>query len=337
MPGFDVFKTDAFNMTTLTAGTIKAPFRPRRIAELGLFFDKGIRTKTVMVEEKAGLLSLIPTSARGGVPDTIGGTPRTARSFIVPHLARETKILADEIEGVRSFGSESELEGVQAVVNDRLATLRYMHEVTLEYLRIGAIKGTILDSNGTTTIYNLFTEFGVAQQVKDFVFGTTTTDILATVIAMKELIEDELGGDSYQSIRVLCSATWFAALVGHTLVRDAYKYQQSQALRSDLRAGFSFGDVDFEVYRGSVGGVPFIPTGTAYAFPMGVITENGPLFTTYFAPADFVETVNEIGLPIYVKQAPDPDGLNRFVKLHSQSNPLPLCLRPRVVVKCTQS
>jgi hypothetical protein len=49
-----------------------------------------------------------------------------------------------------------------------------------------------------------------------------------------------------------------------------------------------------------------------------------------------METVNTIGLPIYAKQAPDPSGFNRFVQLHSQSNPLPLCLIPRAVVKATK-
>jgi Phage major capsid protein E len=50
------------------------------------------------------------------------------------------------------------------------------------------------------------------------------------------------------------------------------------------------------------------------------------------APADFVETANTIGLPRYAKQAVDQQ-FARWVMLHVQSNPLPICTRPRVLIK----
>jgi hypothetical protein len=56
------------------------------------------------------------------------------------------------------------------------------------------------------------------------------------------------------------------------------------------------------------------------------------LFRQYNAPADFVETANTIGLPRYAKQAVDQQ-FARWVMLHVQSNPLPICTRPRVLIK----
>jgi Phage major capsid protein E len=50
------------------------------------------------------------------------------------------------------------------------------------------------------------------------------------------------------------------------------------------------------------------------------------------APADFVETANTISLPRYAKQAVDQQ-FARWVMLHVQSNPLPICTRPRVLIK----
>jgi len=337
MPTLDIFKADAFSLISLTDAILKAPYKPGRIGALGLFGEKGIRTTQVMVEEKDGLLSLIPTTPRGGPASTLGGSPRTARSFVVPHLARESTVLADEVQNVRAFGSESETEGVQAIVNERLATLRAMHEVTLEHLRIGALKGIIYDSDGATPIYNLFTEFDVVQQTNDFEFTDTALDVRDVCVATIRLIEDELGAAMYTSIRAFCSAGFFDSLIGHAQVKESFKYQEGQVLRTDLRNGFTFGGITWEEYRGSVGGVSFVPANEAVAFPEGVMTEMGSLFTTYFAPADFMETVNTIGLPIYAKQAPDPSGFNRFVALHAQSNPLPICLRPRAVVKLTKS
>ncbi|MGH6898755.1 MAG: major capsid protein [Geminicoccaceae bacterium] len=66
----------------------------------------------------------------------------------------------------------------------------------------------------------------------------------------------------------------------------------------------------------------------AYFFPVGVPGR----FRQYNAPADFVETANTIGLPRYAKQAVDQQ-FARWVMLHVQSNPLPICTRPRVLIK----
>ncbi len=337
MPNLDIFRNDAFSVTSLTDAILHAPYQPRRIGELRLFGEKGITTTTVVVEEKDGLLSLIPTSPRGGVADTIGASKRNARSFVVPHLAREGHVTADEVQNVRAFGSETEVQVVQSVVNDKLAALRAMHEVTLEHLRIGAIKGVIYDANGSTVLYNLFTEFGVSQQTQAMALTTETTDVRAKCIGIARLIEGALGAAAYTGLRGLCGSAFFDALVGHKLVMTSFQYQEGDVLRRDLRKGFVFGGITWEEYVGSVGGVTFIGADDAYVFPEGVVTEKGPLFTTYFAPADFMETVNTVGLPIYAKQAPDPSGFNRFVAIHSQSNPLPLCLIPRSVVKCSKA
>ncbi|MBU6956103.1 major capsid protein, partial [Hahella sp. HN01] len=56
-------------------------------------------------------------------------------------------------------------------------------------------------------------------------------------------------------------------------------------------------------------------------------------FATHCAPADFNETVNTIGKPLYAKQEPRKFG--RGTDLHTQSNPLPMCRRPGVLVRLT--
>jgi Phage major capsid protein E len=55
------------------------------------------------------------------------------------------------------------LEGVQAVVNQRMSEMATKLDATLEHLRILAMKGQILDADGSAMIYDLFTGFGVTQ------------------------------------------------------------------------------------------------------------------------------------------------------------------------------
>jgi hypothetical protein len=338
MPTLDVFNNDAFSTRSLTAAILKAPYKPGRLGELGLFSESGIITTTAQVEEQEGQLSLIQTSPRGAPGSTLGNTKRNMRAFNIPHLQRDSEILADQVQGVRAFATENELQTVQDLVNLRLSTLRAMHEVTLEHLRMGALKGVILDADGSSVIYNLFTEFDVAQQVIDFDFGDSNFEVRQQCVAVLRAIESELGGSTYTGARAFCSASFFDQLIDHPLVKESFKATtDANVLRIDLRRGFPFGGIMFEEYRGSVNGVDFIPDDEAFVFPEGAQTVRGPLFQTWFAPADFEETVNTIGLPLYAKQAPDPDGLNRKRLIHTQSNPLPICLRPRAVIKLTMT
>jgi hypothetical protein len=134
-------------------------------------------------------------------------------------------------------------------------------------------------------------------------------------------------------IRALVSSEFFDALTSHAKVKEAYeRWQDGAMLRDDMRSGFPFGGLIFEEYRGQAtdpdGNVRrFIAANQGHAFPIGTLET----FVTYFAPADFNETVNTLGKPLYAKQ--EPRRFDRGTDLHTQSNPLPMCLRPSVLVK----
>jgi len=328
----DIFNDNTFGLASLTDAIQKLPYVPARIGQLGLFETQGVPTNTIVVEERDGVLALLPTKRRGEPATAARSGHRKARSFAIPHIPYEDTVLAEQVSGVRAFGSENELDGVAQVVNDRLAQMRQDHEVTLEYHRVGALQGVILDADGSTPIYNLFTEFGVAEQTVDFVLATATTDVRAACISVARAMEGALGALPQTGIHAMCGATWFDALIAHDYVKDAYhRFQDSANLRNDPRKGFEFGGIMFEEYRGSIGGVSFVPATEARFVPLGV----PGLFKTYFGPADFMETVNTIGLPIYAKQ--ERMDFDRGIRLHTQSNPLCLCLRPRALVKGTMS
>lgn len=329
MSMIDMFRGDAFSVVSLTDAINKVPRVPGRLGSLGLFRESGITTTTVSIEEKDGQLSLISATPRGGPGTTLGNAKRTLRAFTVPHLQRESTILADQVQGVRAFGSEDATLGVQSVINDRMAELRPMHDATLEWMRVGALKGLILDADGATVLYNLFDQFGVSQQVVPVDMDMSVDDDLRNVIVgAVRLVERELGADTVSSYRAFCGDDFFDAFIASAPVKESLKYQESQLLRTDLRSGFAYGGVTWENYSGRVGDQDFIQADEAYLAPIGTQS----LFRTYFAPADFLETVNTVGLPLYAKVAVD-EKFQRYAELHTQSNPLALCLRPRAVVK----
>jgi hypothetical protein len=330
----DPFVGTPFDTITLTDAILKVPFTPGRLGQMNLFKSAGITTTSVAVEEYNGTLALIPNTPRGAAPSQNLRGRRKVRNFVVPHFPLEDVMQASEIQGVREFGGTG-LQSPNTKRDQILAEMRAKHDATLEYGRIGAVKGIILDADGSSTLINLFTEFGISQTTVDFVLGTATTNILGKCLDVKRAIETALGVGTYTTIRCICGATWFDKFTNHANVKAAYANYLNQGgkqfLSTDSRAGFEFGGIMFEEYRGKVGTVDFIAASECHFFPEGVPS----LFKTHFAPGDFLEAVNTPGLPVYAKA--EPMEYNRGIKLMTESNPLSLCTRPETLIKGTTS
>ena len=327
----DIFNDDAFSLTSLTATINEQEVAPGRLGQLGLFTESGISTTTAVVESSHGELRLLSTGERGKPAPQATGTKRKVRSFVIPHIPYDSTILAAEVSGIRAFGSEDTFQGVQSVVNGRLMKMNKDHEITLEHLRVGALKGKILDADGSSVIYDLFAEFGVTQQIHTFALSNAATDVRKEAIKARRKVDKALGAQPYTGLRALCGPEFYDDLVTNEDVKKTYeRYQEGAMLRNDPKGGFQYADIFWEEYKGTVNGTPFIPDDEALLFPEGT-----DIFQTWFAPADFLETVNTIGLPRYAKQK--VMDFDKGVQIHTQSNPLPINLKPRAVIRLKKS
>jgi hypothetical protein len=328
------FESSAFDMTSLTASINLLPNMYGKLESLKLFPQKSVRIRNISVEEQNGVLSLLPTQMPGGAATVGSRGKRKLRSFAIPHIPHDDVVLPEEVQGIRAFGSETELQAMANVITDHLQSMRNKHAITLEHLRMGALKGVILDADGSELV-NLYSEFEIAPKSVGFALGTTTTDVKKKCLEVLRHIEDNLRGEFMTGVHCLVSPEFFDALTSHGKVKEAYeRWQEGAALRDDMRSGFTYGGITFEEYRGQAtdpdGNVRrFIAANEGHCFPIGTAES----FVTYFAPADFNETVNTLGLPLYAKQCPRK--FDRGTDLHTQSNPLPMCLRPGVLVKLT--
>ena len=149
------FNNPAFSMAALTAAINILPNRYGRLGELGLMPDKPVRQRQIIIEEMNGVLNLLPTLPPGA-PGSVGTRgKRKVRSFVIPHIPHDDVVLPEEVQGIRAFGSETDTEAVAGVIARHLETMRNKHAITLEHLRMGALKGVILDADGSV-LYNLF-------------------------------------------------------------------------------------------------------------------------------------------------------------------------------------
>lgn len=330
MASFDIFNSDAFSMQQLTAAINELPYVPGRIGELGLFSEEGITTTSVMVEKDVELITLLPLIQRGAPGTITKGSKHSLISLAAQHIKSDDTIMADEVQNLRAFGSETEQEAIESVAHKRLEKMRRRIELTNEYLRLCAIKGKLVDPETSATVIDFHSQFGVGQQTVAFALDTSGTELLGKCLDVQESIESALGSIGFSGVRVLCGKTFWRNLILHPKRKETYLSSTlAAAMRNDPRESMDFGGITFERYRGA--GQVAISDTEAYAFPEGV----PGLFETYYSPGTYIEAANTIGLPLYAKTEAMEFGVG--IKIQAQSSPLHLCTRPRAVIKLTAS
>lgn len=332
----NIFDSDAFSFISLTDVVNNLPHKPGRIGSMNLFGEEGIRTTRASIEENDGVLYLVPSVPRGApsTPHPVGG--RRLLEIPTVHLPVRATIYAASLQDVRARGEETELEQVQEVVNAKLAEIRRSLEATIEWQRLGALKGRVLDADGSELL-NLFTLFQVAQPTEiDFDLDAASPApgaVRAKCSAVIRAIEDALGDFPLGGVGALTGPAFFDALVDHPETREAYqRWNAGEALRErTARRTFYYAGITFEEYRGKVGGTQFVDDNKAHFFPTGV----SDVFKTVFSPGNFIDQVNNVGMPIYAKSVPDPAA--RFVEILAESNPLSYCTRPKTLIQARRT
>jgi hypothetical protein len=334
------FSGDAYSLVNMTTAFNIIPNMYGAINDLGIFNAQGLQTKTAIVERRNNVLNLLPSVPYGAPPNVNTSAKRDVISFPVPHIPVQDTVLPSDVNGIRAFGSGNVLEMIDDRIALKMDEMSRKHDITLEFLRMGALKGLVIDGDGVTILSNLFTAFNVTQKVINIPFTTTTTVISTAVQNVSRYFEDNLKGETMSEIVVLCSGGYWDAFTTHPLVVSAYQFfaSQSMILRDDYRKkGFVYQGVRFIEYRGhaslpSGADMPFIAANEAIAFPIGT---SPTMYTNYFAPAEFNETVNTIGLPRYAKM--EPRRMAQGWDIWTEQNPLPIVTRPDLLVRLTFS
>ena len=327
----DIFRSDLFKMTSLTAAINESETPPQRLAELRIFEEKGVETTSVVIEKKGSTLDIVPSAPRGAPGAPMNTNPRTGVNLTVPHFPVRDQLLADELQNVRAFGSDNELEGVEVRRDEKLANMNLSLDNTEEYHRLGAIQGIVLDADGSPLI-DLYDEFGVSEPAKvffDLSAAWASADggvIRAKILTVKEDVRRALKNARVPKLWAACDEVFFSQISNHPEIRETY---MAQAAANDLRGSdatesFSYGGVLWELYPGY--GDVEIPAGTCQFVPMGV----PGLFISRYAPAPWFSAVNRIGLPRYAMATPDITG-EKYIDLEAQMNGLHICTRPEVL------
>ena len=314
-------------MTALTAAINILPNRYGRLEELNLMPPKPVRQRQIVVEEMNGVLNLLPTLPPGS-PGTVGVRQAQAALLRGPHIPHDDVVLPEEVQGIRAFGSETETETVAGVIARHLETMRNKHAITWSTCA-WALKGVILDADGSV-IYDLFDAFDITQRRWPSSWARRGTNVkkCTTVLA------DHRGqpqGRVHERRPCACARR-------SSSPRSPVTPRSRRPSRTGRRAPSSSTtcvaasptaaspsrSISGPGHRCQRHRAPLHRRWRGPCLPLGTIDT----FGTYFAPADFNETVNTVGQPLYAKQ--EPRKFDRGTDLHTQSNPLPMCHRPGV-------
>lgn len=329
----DAINSDHFGATTLTDSMMILPYKPGRLGEMNLFNESdpkaNLRTTVVTVDEKFGKLRLIVPQARGTRNNKRARVNPKARRFGIPHFPEDTTIIADDLANIRPYGDQTMLEAVTTELNDRQEELKQDHEFTHEHLRVGALKGDMIDGNGET-IYNWYDEFQLEQVTINVNVGGANPDSIKLAFHdVHRKIRFAAGNDRFTGFYGFCGRNFMDILSTAGEVETAYqRYLDGEVLRSGQAISlFQYANIDIEEYWGHVNNQPFFEDNAAYIFPTG--TTN--IFQRYNAPANFMETVNTKAKPYYAKRK--MADYDTGVDIHTQSNALFLNKRPGCVIK----
>ena len=339
MPGLDIFNNDAFNMFTLTEAVQGIPYEPSMLGSMNLFTPRPVTTISVGVERRNGVLTLIQTSERGSPFAKDTPIRANVRDFRTSRIGKTSTIHSHELVGMRAFGTESDLQTVQAEVDFRMENLTSDLNLTNENHRLGAVQGIVLDADGST-IYNYFTEFGISQPA-EITFSNAAVTSAGGMIPfidnnIKRPMLRAMGGTGIGRPQALCGDTFFDWFTSHADVKDTYKnWMAAETLReSKAFTTFSFGGVDWINYRGTDdNSTVAIGLTKAKFFPAGV----RGLFQQILSPGESMAMVGTRGQERYAQILRDPSGRDAFVDVEVATYPLYMCSRPEVLLRGVQA
>lgn len=339
-----------FTLTDWTSDLVRLPNDWGTINNLGIFSNEAVTQHTVSFDEMIQDGALLVDTVRGQRNTQGKNFTRKIHTFAVPHFTYDDTIYPKELQGNRAYGSVTEAENFQAVLERKMIRARRNHARTLEKARAVAItEGTVYSPNGTVT-QDWYQEFtGTSRPAPiDFLFGTSTTDMVEKGELARQKIIIDSGSVSMTGVIALCNTTFFSKLISHATIRTAYQFYNStqEPLRMRLAASnsgtaaqqartFFHGGITYiemlDSYEDSNNVLqPLIPAGEAYFLPTG--TE---YFKTYFGPAERFDLVNTLGEQAYMFEYMAPNG--SCYNLETESNHVSALLKPLLVVRAYSS
>ncbi len=339
----DVF-TFPYTAVQLTQQVNRIPNVYGLLNELNVFPSQGSISTLVEVRREEYTLAVLPAADRGATGSVASRKPGDALFFDTPHFPHKDTLRPQDLQNqVQQVANTLQPRTFEVEMAKRLWQIRAKHAITREWLRMSALKGIIMDGAGNV-LYNLFTQFGFTPVTIYFNLASNSSDVIGACAQLIQGIQTNLRGEVMSHVRVFVDPTFFNQFVNHPNVNKYWlNWQAASELANMQRVKqggqfgrtFPFQQIEWVEYYGSVpvkqadgtlATVPLISPGLGHAYPVGTMST----FGTWDAPPNHIQFVNTPGTEVFI--SPKVLDHGQGVELHTESNPLPLCKRPEVLV-----
>ena len=331
---------------------------------MGLFSSQGISQTSIVFDKETNTTTLIPQTKRNaGAPTR--GVDRKIETFSLslPYFDHQDYVTPQDIQGHRMPGTPDQAETLGHVIAIKLEDMKLAADQTNEWMKISAIKGITVDTDGTI-LADMFDEFGTTRDVIDFDLGNAASDIDLHIAELKRTVaKNAKAGGRIGKIQVMVSPLFFDKLVNHPKIREAYLFysvtnQRSDAVRADLARFETWGvvdtfehkgilfwsyDAEFEIDQGdgttatqvALGDVTFDGANAATGVGYTIVTGMRNVYRSYFGPANTLSGANAIAGDINLYQYTDPK--DKFHELELEMSPLHLLMKPQLSLRVESS
>lgn len=333
----DIFNQNAFGAIEFQEQIVaRVDYRPQLLGSLNLFEPIYSRSSAIGIVASDSTMKLIPTSELGAPPAELDKEGKNVRLFKTVRLAKGSTIHAYELAGVVSLPTDQQFVEITQEVVDRTRRITDDMELTWEHMRLGAIHGKVYDSNGTTVLYDWYSEWGMAEPAEiNFALATADTDLRKICRDVKRQMQKAAKGVWTPATRVgaLVGDEFYDKLVNHPAYKEA-KLGTPQAAALENIEGYSaveFEGILFINYRGTDDGTTLaIGSTKARFFP---INARGA-FQVGWGPAnEFKPYLNRRGQERYGLVLADTSGRDAWDRVEQYSYPLFACTRPQMLLR----
>ncbi|WP_107341092.1 major capsid protein [Agrobacterium pusense] len=338
----DYLKAPEFADDKLTESINIPPYQTGRPAQLGIFSDEPIATTYVKIGYSSEEITIIPSRERGGESNLNMRGDRQGVMIEIPHFPLDDKITPSDLQNLLAWGDDRVFETLGGVYNRKLTSIRSKHDATHAHLDWGALNGLVIDAEGKLLL-DLYDKFDIAQTVISFDLDIDTTDVSAKNRLAKAAVRKALRGTASTGMIALAGPEFFDRYVGHKWVRESLQNYPTAAVnpaRDEVQDTFTFAglrlervDEEFNYRRpdGTFLARPAVADDEAILIPLGT-----PHFKRYIAPPDTISDANRAPRPtdkIFISTEDLKHGKGQ--EIHSESNVMPICTRPDLMVKIT--
>lgn len=335
----------------LTTEVNRIPNEFGLVNELGLAPIEAKGSRFVRIDFRDGVIHVLSAEPVGGTGQLTADDEQSGVIMEIPHFPHFEAIRVDDVDTVlQVFNGQVNLASLDREIQRKLNKIRRNHSVTLEFIRLGMLRGLIKDGKGRV-LYDLFNVFDITKKTVDFTLGTDGTNIREKCEEVNDHVMTNLKGETSSGVEALVSPTFFGKLIDHPNVEKFWLQAQNSAehrqLSRDRRGGnwgrvFEFGDILWREYKGSlpvkaangtISQVANVEAQKAHAYPTGT----QEMIRTFEAPVHHIDMVNQEPDTdtIYISTEPLKHGEGYEMK--SQSNRLAVCKQPDCLVEITTS